>query len=233
MKFLLLTILSFSLTASLPTDLVHKRVSNSTITTTTTTTTTITTTLKPEPCINHVCQREGLFPEGPCDESFCQCQCVGNHCSGVRQQCFEGTFFHAVIHVCDFPWNIPACTEQDTDEGLPADSVPKSVSNPTTNPNLTTTTTMHSTSTTTTTTTSTTTTTPKQEPCINHVCQREGLFPEGPCDESFCQCQCVGNHCSGVRQQCFEGTFFHAVIHVCDFPWNIPACAEQQSPNIL
>merc|ERR1711902_145944 len=183
------------------------------------------------------CQRDGLFPEGPCDESFCQCQCVGNHCSGVRQQCFEGTFFHAVIHVCDFPWNIPACAEQETDENLPADPVPKSVSSPTTSPDLTTTTTTKlSTSTTTTTTTTmttTTTTTPKPEPCINHVCQRDGLFPEGPCDESFCQCQCVGNHCSGVRQQCFEGTFFHAVIHVCDFPWNIPACAEQETDENL
>ena len=130
MKLLLPTILSFTLTASLPTDLVHKSESNSTtipnLTTTTTTTTTThststtttttTTTPKQEPCINHVCQRDGLFPEGSCDEAFCQCQCVGNQCSGVLQHCFEGTFFHAVIHVCDFPWNIPACTEQEIDD---------------------------------------------------------------------------------------------------------------------
>ena len=119
MKLLLLTILSFSLTASLPTDLVHKSMSNSTTAPQKTTTTTTTTTPKQEPCINHVCQREGLFPEGPCDEVFCQCQCFGNQCSGVLQHCFEGTFFHAVIHVCDFPWNIPACTEQETDEKSP------------------------------------------------------------------------------------------------------------------
>ena len=113
MKLLLPTILSFTLTASLPTDLVHKSESNSTTITNMTTTTTTTT---PEPCINHVCQRDGLFPEGSCDEAFCQCQCVGNQCSGVLQHCFEGTFFHAVVHVCDFPWNIPACTEQEIDD---------------------------------------------------------------------------------------------------------------------
>ena len=197
MKLFLLTILSFSLTGALPTDLNHKSVSISTTNpnpTTTTTTTTTSTTPKPEPCINHICERDGLFPEGSCDEAFCQCQCVGNQCSGVLQHCFEGTFFHAVIHVCDFPWNIPACKEQEIDESLPKGPTHKSVSNPSTNPHLTTatTTTMHSTTTATTTTkTATTTTTPKPEPCINHVCQSEGLFPEGPCDEAFCQCQCT------------------------------------------
>merc|ERR1712110_720646 len=112
MQLLLFTILSFSLTASLPNNLIHKSEPNITTPNTTTTTT---TTLKFEPCINHVCEREGLFPEGPCDEAFCQCQCNGKECLSVLKHCFEGTFFHAVIHVCDFPWNIPACADQESD----------------------------------------------------------------------------------------------------------------------
>ena len=68
------------------------------------------------------------------------------------------------------------------------------------------------------------TTTTEQESCKSHTCKEDGLFPEGSCEESFCQC----THGVGVLQHCWEGTFFHPEYLVCDFPWDIPGCAASQ-----
>ena len=64
------------------------------------------------------------------------------------------------------------------------------------------------------------TTTTEQESCMTHICKEDGLFPEGSCEESFCQCI----HGVGVLKHCPEGTFFHPEYRVCDFPWDIPGC---------
>merc|ERR1711934_257906 len=68
------------------------------------------------------------------------------------------------------------------------------------------------------------TTTTEQESCKSHTCKEDGLFPEGSCEESFCQC----THGVGILKHCFEGTFFHPEYLVCDFPWDIPGCAASQ-----
>merc|ERR1712127_258585 len=60
----------------------------------------------PPPCNNHQCEEDGLFPEGPCEPTFCQCK-MGQ---GFLQTCKEGTFFDTNQHVCNWPWNIPACS---------------------------------------------------------------------------------------------------------------------------
>ena len=68
------------------------------------------------------------------------------------------------------------------------------------------------------------TTTTEQENCKNHICKEDGLFPEGSCEESFCQC----THGVGILKHCIEGTFFHPEYLVCDFPWDIPGCSAPQ-----
>merc|ERR1711872_595209 len=56
---------------------------------------------------------EGLFTEGPCENTFCQCE-MGH---GWLQTCQEGTYFDEVMCVCNWPWNIPGC-EDDLELGL-------------------------------------------------------------------------------------------------------------------
>merc|ERR1712117_575773 len=55
------------------------------------------------------------------------------------------------------------------------------------------------------------TTTTEQENCKNHICKEDGLFPEGSCEGSFCQC----SHGAGILKHCIEGTFFPPEYLVC------------------
>ena len=64
----------------------------------------------------------------------------------------------------------------------------------------------------------------EQESCKMHTCREDGLFPEGSCEPSFCQC----TNGVGVLKHCSEGTFFHPDFLVCDFPWDIPGCAADR-----
>ena len=207
MKLILLALIPFALSASVAKD-DNNAMSAAAATTTTITTT---TTTEQESCISHLCREDGLFPEGSCDPSFCQCI----HGVGVLKHCSEGTFFHPEYLVCDFPWDIPGCVDgrhyghhnggHDHDGGHHHGHD----KDPTARPG---------------TTTTITTTTPEQESCISHICKEDGLFPEGSCEESFCQC----THGVGILKHCFEGTFFHPEYLVCDFPWDIPGCAASQ-----
>merc|ERR1712183_113938 len=65
-------------------------------------------------------------------------------------------------------------------------------------------------------------TTHPKVPCEVHVCTEDGLFTEGPCKNTFCQCE-MGH---GWLQTCQEGTFFDEEMCVCNWPWNIDACPE-------
>jgi len=62
-------------------------------------------------------------------------------------------------------------------------------------------------------------------PCEVHVCTEDGLFTEGPCKNTFCQCE-MGH---GWLQTCQEGTFFDEEMCVCNWPWNIDACPESEN----
>merc|ERR1712004_141028 len=67
-------------------------------------------------------------------------------------------------------------------------------------------------------------TTHPKVPCNVHICteDEEGLFTEGPCENTFCQCE-MGH---GWLQTCQEGTYFDEVMCVCNWPWNIPGCED-------
>jgi len=68
----------------------------------------------------------------------------------------------------------------------------------------------------------TSTTTPRI-PCKNHVCTEDGLFEEGPCENTFCQCF----HGLDFLKTCLmDGTFFDNKEKVCNWPWNIDACGS-------
>jgi len=77
-------------------------------------TTTLSSTMYPTthpkiPCKEHVCTEDGLFTEGTCKNTFCQCE-MGH---GWLQTCQEGTFFDEEMCVCNWPWNIPGCETED------------------------------------------------------------------------------------------------------------------------
>merc|ERR1712013_92771 len=57
------------------------------------------------------CHEDGYFPEGKCEDIFCQC--VGG--VGHVQHCQDGLFFNPAISVCDWPWNNPGCSGDTTD----------------------------------------------------------------------------------------------------------------------
>merc|ERR1711936_50111 len=64
-----------------------------------------------EKCQAIDCHEDGYFPEGKCEDIFCQC--IGG--VGHVQHCHDGLFFNPAISVCDWPWNNPGCNGDSTD----------------------------------------------------------------------------------------------------------------------
>merc|ERR1712142_232486 len=114
-----------------------------------------------ERCQAIQCHEDGYFPEGKCEDIFCQC--IGG--VGHVQHCHDGLFFNPAISVCDWPWNNPGCSGDATD--------------PTPANNQTTTTAYHT----------TTTTLPPEEQCSYNCDEAEnGVYAEGCCESTYCQC---------------------------------------------
>merc|ERR1712228_1002920 len=62
-------------------------------------------------------------------------------------------------------------------------------------------------------------TTEPRAPCSTHQCKfgEDGLFPEGSCEATFCQCY-MGQ---GQLHHCQEGLFYDPREEVCNWPWNM------------
>jgi len=63
------------------------------------------TTTTVTPC-KHECTVDGVFAEGCCENSFCQC--FGH--LGVLQHCGKGLVFNDVTHTCDYTFNVDCCS---------------------------------------------------------------------------------------------------------------------------
>merc|ERR1711973_241954 len=64
-------------------------------------------TTTPAPTCKHECTTDGLFAEGCCENTFCQC--YGHH--GYVLHCEPGLVFNEVTKTCDFTFNVPCCNK--------------------------------------------------------------------------------------------------------------------------
>ena len=61
-----------------------------------------------------------------------------------------------------------------------------------------------------------------QTECTYECSEENGLFPEGCCEEIYCQCF----HGEGFLQQCPEGSVFNAEEGYCDDRDNVECCED-------
>merc|ERR1712123_158046 len=152
-----------------------------------------------EKCQAIQCHEDGYFPEGTCEDLFCQC--IGG--VGHLQHCHDGLFFNPAISVCDWPWNNPGCS--DTTDTTP-------------DTNLTTTSSY-----------STTTSVPEEQ-CSYNCTTENGVFAEGCCEYSYCQC--FGGE--GFLHYCPPDSVFNTELGFCDSPASVECCnANMTTTTIL
>lgn len=200
-------------------------------------------------CEQHECQENGLFNEACCENTYCQCF----NGQGVLRTCPNGQVFNEDIQSCDWVWQVPCCnasmippttpgSEQCQAHQCDADGYfPEGGCEPdfcqcnggqghllhcqdglfynpythvcdwpwnipscaiTDNP-----------------------TTSLPESCTTNCTQTNGMFGEGCCENTFCQC--FGGE--GYLDHCPEGSVFNEDVGICDSPDHVPCCQATTS----